>query len=104
MVYLQKLGVWGTFSLQNRAPAAFCIGLKASMFVVEIGTGIYKCGIFNSYVKLPEGTKNMCGFSQGDAFSRRRAASNPPLRSPRQDAQPLMPWSPSDYISIQKFW
>ena len=41
MVYLQKLGVWGTFSLQNRAPTAFCIGLKASMFVVEIGTGIY---------------------------------------------------------------
>ena len=40
MVYLQKLGVWGTFSLQNRAPTAFCIGLKASMFVVEIGTGI----------------------------------------------------------------
>ena len=41
MVYLQKLGVWGTFSLQNRAPTAFCIGLKASMFVVEIGTGIF---------------------------------------------------------------
>ena len=42
MVYLQKLGVWGTFFLQNPAPTAFCIGLKASMFVVEIGTGIDK--------------------------------------------------------------
>ena len=40
MVYLQKWGIWGTFSIQNPAPTAFCIGLKASMFVVEIGTGI----------------------------------------------------------------
>ena len=39
-------------------------------------------------------TKNNCGFSQSNAFSRRRAASNPPLRRPRQDAQSLnMPWS-----------
>ena len=40
MVHLQKLGVWGTCTVQKPAPKAFCTGLKSSIFVVEIGTEI----------------------------------------------------------------
>ena len=39
-VHLRKLGVWGTCSVQKPAPTALCTGLKSSIFVVEIGTGM----------------------------------------------------------------